>query len=94
MLAGDTCKEASDLGIPFVGVGFFYPEGFFRQRIESDGVQEAVYQRLDPNKAPLLPVLNDDGSRLLSSVPVGKPKHTADRMEDSGGAGSPLPDGH
>ena len=71
LLAGDTCKEASDLGIPFVGVGFFYPEGFFRQRIESDGVQEAVYQRLDPNKAPLLPVLNDDGSRLLSSVPVG-----------------------
>ena len=47
LLAGDTCKEASDLGLPFVGVGTLYPEGYFHQRIAADGFQEATYQRLN-----------------------------------------------
>ena len=42
ILSGDHCKEASDLGLPFVGVGFLYPQGYFQQRITRDGVQEAV----------------------------------------------------
>src|SRR5262245_54633146 len=37
VLAGDHCKEASDLGIPLVGVGFMYPQGYFRQRMSNDG---------------------------------------------------------
>ncbi|MGH7230530.1 MAG: DUF3417 domain-containing protein, partial [Nitrospiraceae bacterium] len=36
ILAGDHCKEASDLGVPIVGVGFMYPQGYFRQRITPD----------------------------------------------------------
>lgn len=71
LLAGDTCKEASDLGLPFVGVGTLYPEGYFHQRIAADGFQEAIYQRLNLERVPLLPVCNDDGSRLIVSVPVG-----------------------
>ena len=71
LLAGDTCKEASDLNLPLVAVGSLYPEGYFHQRISADGRQEALYTRLDPNRAPLLPVLNDDGSRLLVTVPLG-----------------------
>lgn len=71
LLAGDTCKEASDLGIPMVAVGSLYPEGYFHQRVDSDGRQDAVYTRLDTDSAPLLPVLNDDGSRLLVQVPLG-----------------------
>src|SRR5919108_1053721 len=43
VLAGDHCKEASDLGIPIVGVGFMYPQGYFHQHITSDGWQEAHY---------------------------------------------------
>ncbi len=71
LLAGDTCKEASDLGIPMVAVGSLYPEGYFHQRVEADGRQEAIYSRLNTDSAPLLPVLNDDGTRLLVRVPLG-----------------------
>ena len=47
MLAGDLCKEASDLGLPVIGVGFMYPQGYFHQRISSDGWQEEVYENLN-----------------------------------------------
>ncbi|HLU99906.1 MAG TPA: DUF3417 domain-containing protein, partial [Acidobacteriota bacterium] len=72
LLAGDTCKEASDLGLPFVAVGALYPEGYFRQWIEADGSQQAIYERMNTAFAPLLPVLCDDGSRFLVPVPVGE----------------------
>ncbi len=68
ILAGDICKEASDLGLPMVGVGLMYPQGYFRQRISIDGWQEEVYSRLDFEQAPLLPVFAADGSRKLASV--------------------------
>ncbi|MCA9921836.1 MAG: alpha-glucan family phosphorylase [Anaerolineales bacterium] len=68
ILSGDHAKEASDLGLPFVGVGFMYPQGYFRQRIPSHGWQEAVYEQLDMSKAPVLPVLNGDGTELKVSV--------------------------
>ncbi|HRV08490.1 MAG TPA: alpha-glucan family phosphorylase [Acidobacteriota bacterium] len=68
LLAGDTCKEASDMGIPFVAVGALYPEGYFRQRLVADGSQEALYERLRIEETALLPVLDDDGSRLLVDV--------------------------
>lgn len=71
LLAGDTCKEASDLGLPLMGVGCLYPEGYFRQRIEADGTQNAIYERLDVTTTPLLPVLNDDDTRLLVPVNIG-----------------------
>src|SRR5512136_2584058 len=47
ILAGDICKEASDLGLPMVGIGLMYPQGYFRQRISADGWQEETYSRLD-----------------------------------------------
>ncbi|MGH9340638.1 MAG: alpha-glucan family phosphorylase [Acidobacteriota bacterium] len=74
LLAGDTCKEASDLGIPFVAVGSLYPEGYFTQLIHADGRQDSVYKRLDTNLAPILPMLNENGRRLLVQVPVGDRK--------------------
>ncbi|MCJ7737623.1 MAG: alpha-glucan family phosphorylase [Anaerolineae bacterium] len=60
VLAGDHLKETSDLGIPFVGVGFLYEQGYFRQRINADGWQEAIYPRFDPNRAAVCEVLEDD----------------------------------
>ncbi len=71
LLAGDTCKEASDLGLPMVAIGSLYPEGYFHQRVDANGRQEAIYSRLNTDSAPLLPVLNEDGSRLLVRVPLG-----------------------
>ena len=74
ILAGDYAKENSDLGIPFVGIGFMYPQGYFRQRIPSHGWQEAVYQQLDMSQAPILPVLEEDGRDLLISIKLsGRP---------------------
>ncbi len=61
VLAGDHTKAASDLGVPLVGVGLWYPEGYFHQRVAADGQQEAVYARKDPQNLPL--ELVKDGAR-------------------------------
>lgn len=70
ILAGDHCKEASDIGLPLVGIGFMYPQGYFHQRLSVDGRQEAVYEYLDRAKAPLTPALTPDGKRCLVMVPL------------------------
>ncbi len=68
VLAGDHLKETSDLGIPLVGIGFLYSEGYFSQRISEDGWQEAVNQPLVFHDLPILPVRRDDGTPLTISV--------------------------
>ena len=68
VLAGDHLKEASDLGLPFTGVGFMYAQGYFSQRISEDGWQEALNNLLDFKNLPALPVLDDDGNRLCVEV--------------------------
>ncbi|MCU0503381.1 MAG: alpha-glucan family phosphorylase, partial [Anaerolineae bacterium] len=68
ILAGDHCKQASDLGLPFVGVGFLYPQGYFRQQIDANGRQEAIYEKLDFSEVPAKPALNGTGRELTISV--------------------------
>jgi starch phosphorylase len=68
ILAGDHCKEASDLGLPFVGVGFLYPQGYFRQRITRTGEQEAIYDKLSFSQAPATPALDPEGREVHISV--------------------------
>jgi starch phosphorylase len=68
ILSGDHCKEASDLGLPFVGVGFLYPQGYFHQRITRDGNQEAFYDKLHFSEAPATPALDADGNEVMISV--------------------------
>jgi starch phosphorylase len=76
VLSGDHCKEASDLGLPLVGVGFLYPQGYFRQHIPPDGWQEAIYDTLDLDHVPLHPVFDSHGSRLMVAVTLrGVPLH-------------------
>ncbi len=58
VLAGDLCKEASDLGLPMVAVGFMYPQGYFRQHISAEGWQEESYEYLDFREAPINPCPN------------------------------------
>src|SRR5918996_222347 len=71
VLAGDLCKEASDLGLPLVGVGFMYPQGYFHQRISSEGWQEEVYERLNWEHTPIRPVGLAGGKPCILPVPLG-----------------------
>jgi glycogen phosphorylase len=68
VLSGDHLKESSDIGLPLVGIGLLYTEGYFSQRISEDGWQEAVNNPLDFANLPLLPVLKDDGTELTVQV--------------------------
>lgn len=70
ILAGDYCKEMSDLGLPMVGIGFMYPQGYFHQHISQDGWQEEIYEQLNFNEAPIKPVLNEQGQILKVEVPL------------------------
>jgi len=53
VLAGDHLKSASDLGVPLVGVGLFYREGYFRQQLDASDWQGERYQENDPSRLPL-----------------------------------------
>jgi len=68
ILSGDHCKEASDLGLPFVGVGFLYPQGYFSQHVTRDGVQEASYEKLHFAESPAVPAIGPDGNEVVISV--------------------------
>jgi starch phosphorylase len=68
ILSGDHCKEASDLGLPLVGVGFLYPQGYFRQRVTREGVQEASYDKLHFSEVPAVPAVGPDGNEVMISV--------------------------
>jgi starch phosphorylase len=61
ILAGDHVKSASDLGIPLVGVGLYYDQGYFRQRLDLDGWQHEDYIAVDHRVLPLRPALGADG---------------------------------
>ena len=71
VLAGDHCKEASDLGVPLVGVGFMYPQGYFHQKVSSEGWQEEVYERLNWADAPIEWATNPEGKPCIIAVPLG-----------------------
>jgi starch phosphorylase len=68
VLAGDHLKEASDLGLPLIGVGFLYAEGYFSQRISEDGWQDALNNPLNFDELPLVPMMNDEGEPFTISV--------------------------
>ena len=72
ILAGDHCKAASDLGVPLVGVGFMYPQGYGQQRISSDGWQQNAYESVDWGSSPIRPVLGPSGGRMLLDIPLGR----------------------
>ncbi len=68
VLAGDHVKSASDLGLPLVGVGILYAQGYFRQRIDGEGRQQEVYEPFDPARRPIRPALDEDGRETLVSI--------------------------
>lgn len=68
ILAGDHLKEASDLGLPLVAVGFIYTQGYFFQHISEDGWQESRRVTLKFEELPVMPILDEDGMPLMVSV--------------------------
>ncbi len=74
VLAGDYLKESSDLGVPLVGVGLMYAEGYFSQRISEDGWQESDNKLLNFEDLPVLQVL--DGNEKPMTISVSFPDRT------------------
>ena len=70
VLAGDICKEASDLGLPLVAVGFMYPQGYFHQHVSAEGWQQEEYEQLDWDTAPIEPATLRDGTQCVVQVPL------------------------
>ena len=68
ILAGDHCKTASDMNLPFVGIGLLYRQGYFLQSIDGEGRQHALYNDADFDDLPVRPVLRADGSDLRVQV--------------------------
>jgi len=68
ILAGDHCKSASDMCLPFVGVGLLYRQGYFHQTIDTEGNQHALYADSDFDDLPVTPMLRADGSDIRVSL--------------------------
>ncbi len=68
-VAGDQLKAANDLGVPVVGVGLLYDQGYFRQELDRNGSQHALYPFNDPGQLPIRPVRNSNGDWLRLSIP-------------------------
>ncbi len=74
ILAGDFLKASSDLGLPVVGVGLLYQQGFFRQALDAQGGQIEFFPFNDPGQLPMMPVRDSDGEWL--SVTLELPRRT------------------
>jgi starch phosphorylase len=79
VLSGDHTKEASDLGLPFIGVGFLYPQGYFKQVITPNGDQEAIYVKVRFAEVPAEPAFSADGKEIVVWVDLPARDHLPDR---------------
>lgn len=67
-VAGDQLKAASDLGVPVTGVGLLYQQGYFRQVIDRNGEQQALYPYNDPGQLPITPLRQPNGEWLRLEI--------------------------
>ncbi len=68
ILAGDHCKGASDMGLPFIGVGLLYRQGYFHQTLDADGTQQAAYSDSDFDDLPISPLHDANGQDVVIAV--------------------------
>jgi len=68
VLAGDHIKSASDLGIPLIGVGLFYGQGYFRQRLNRSGWQEEEYLETNEEESPMEPAIGINGEPVTVHI--------------------------
>ena len=71
-VAGDQLKSASDLGVPVIGVGLLYQQGYFRQVIDKDGSQQALFPYNDPGQLPITPLRHPNGEWLRLEIACRK----------------------
>jgi glycogen phosphorylase len=69
-VAGDQLKANSDLGVPVVGVGLLYQQGYFRQVIDQNGAQQALFPYNDPGQLPITPLRQENGEWLRLEIPL------------------------
>ncbi len=67
-VAGDQLKAAADLGVPVIGVGLLYQQGYFRQVIDRDGAQQALFPYNDPGQLPITPLRKPNGEWLRLEI--------------------------
>ena len=67
-VAGDQLRAACDLGVPVTGIGLLYQQGYFRQEIDAQGHQQAMYPFNDPGQLPIRPVREQSGEWLRLSI--------------------------
>ncbi|CAH1906121.1 Glycogen phosphorylase [Candidatus Nitrotoga sp. HW29] len=67
-VAGDQLKAASDLGVPVIGVGLLYQQGYFRQVIDKNGIQQAFYPYNEPGQLPITPLRHPNGEWLRIEI--------------------------
>jgi starch phosphorylase len=68
VLAGDHIKSASDLGIPLIGIGLFYGQGYFRQRLDRNAWQQEEYLQTDVNQMPMEPAIGTNGLPVVIEI--------------------------
>ncbi|MGD0893629.1 MAG: alpha-glucan family phosphorylase [Terracidiphilus sp.] len=68
VLSGDHIKSASDLDIPLVGIGLFYGQGYFLQRLDQTGWQREEYLQTDVNKLPMQPAIGPNGEPVVVEI--------------------------
>ena len=90
-VAGDQLKAASDLGVPVVGVGLLYQQGYFRQVIDKDGAQQALFPYNDPGQLPITPLRQPNGEWLRLGDRVARLFGLAARLAGSGRQSEALP---
>src|SRR5262249_27674677 len=68
ILAGDHLKSASDLGIPLIGIGLFYAQGYFRQYLDNNGWQREEYLQTDVTQLPMEAAIGKDGTPVAVQI--------------------------
>ena len=72
VLSGDHIKSASNLGVPLVAIGLFYAQGYFRQKLDSDGFQNEAYDDTKVEQLPIQPATDRDGKPVLINIETAK----------------------
>lgn len=92
-VAGDQLKAASDLGVPVIGVGLLYQQGYFRQVIDKEGKQQAIFPYNDPGQLPITPLRQANGEWLRFGDLFARVLSLAAYLAGSGRQGEALPAG-
>ena len=90
VLAGDHIKSASDLGIPLIGIGLFYGQGYFRQRLDVNGWQWEEYLETNVEETPMEPAIGANGEPVMIEMETLRRLHPSAGVAREGRAGRSL----